>query len=221
MAPRPRYLLLDVDNTLYPRERGIVQRIDARIDRYIVERLGLGPEEADQLRRRLWAEHGTTLTGLMAHYDIDPRDYLEFVHAIGDLAELLGEDRALGAMLARLPIVKIAFTNAPLAHARAVLERLGVRAQFAAIYGIERLGYAPKPGVQAYQRVLAGLGAGAPECILADDRPENLRTARELGMHTVLVDGRDVAADGIADVVIGSVHELEAVLVAQWRIACG
>ena len=206
----PPFLLLDVDNTLYAPSCGIVQRVDARINRYLVERIGVAAEEVDRVRRRLRGAHGTTLCGLMVRASVDPDDYLRFVHAL-DLGALLAPDPALRALLARLPLLKVAVTNGSLAHARGVLARLGVQDLFFRVFSLERLGYLPKPFVHAYQVVLAGLHARGRDCILVEDSAPNLRTARQLGMRTVHVaDGGPAAPD--AEAVIGAIHELEAAL---------
>ncbi len=203
-------LLLDVDNTLYPPSCGVVERVDALINRYLVERVGIEPAEVDALRRRLWSDYGTTLHGLMHGHGIDPEDYLDFVHAI-ELADLLAHDDRLAAMLRRLPLLKVAVTNGSAEHARGVLTCLGVRELFFRVYGLERLGFVPKPYVQAYQVVLADLHAHGRDCILVEDRAVNLRAARQLGMRTVHVaDGVPPGAD--ADVSIASILELEAAL---------
>jgi putative hydrolase of the HAD superfamily len=203
-------LLLDVDNTLYPASCGVVERVDALINRYLVERVGIEPAEVDGIRRRLWSDYGTTLHGLMHGHGIDAEDYLRFVHAI-ELGDLLAQDDRLAAMLRRIPLLKVAVTNGSAAHARGVLACLGVRELFFRVYGLERLGFVPKPYPQAYQVVLADLHAHGRDCILVEDRAVNLRAARQLGMRTVHVaDGGPPAAD--ADVSIASVLELEAAL---------
>lgn len=203
-------LLLDVDNTLYAPSCGVVDRVDVLINRYLVERVGIARAEVDDIRRRLWTDYGTTLHGLMYGHGIDPEDYLEFVHAIA-LDDLLVRDDLLAAMLARIPLLKIAFTNGSARHAHGVLGCLGVRDLFFRVYGLERLGFVPKPYVQAYQVVLADLHAHGRDCVLVEDRAVNLRAARQLGMRTVYVaDGGPAAGD--ADVSIASILELEAAL---------
>ncbi len=204
------FLLLDVDNTLYPPTAGVVDRVDARINRFLVERAGIPAAEVDGTRRRLWQDYGTTLHGLMRSAGVDPDAYLDFVHAI-ELADLLAPDPALAALLARLPFVKVAVTNGSLAHARAVLERLGVRTLFFRLYALERRHYLPKPYVHAYQTVLADLHAHGRDCVLVEDTAANLRAARQLGMRTVYV-GADPAVE--ADSAVASIHDLEAVLPA-------
>jgi putative hydrolase of the HAD superfamily len=188
----------------------VVERVDALINRYLTERLGIDPGEVDGIRRRLWSDYGTTLHGLMHRHGIDPADYLAFVHAI-ELADALPADPALAAMLARLPLLKVAVTNGSEAHARAVLERLGVRDLFFRVYGLERLAFVPKPYVQAYHLVLFDLHAHGRDCILVEDRAVNLRAARQLGMRTVYVcEGGPPAPD--ADLTIPSILGLESAL---------
>ena len=135
----------------------------------------------------------------------------------GDLGaerrDVLERDVALDALLRRLPLLKVAVTNGSAAHARGVLGRLGVREVFFRVYGLERLGFVPKPYVQAYHTVLADLHASGPDCVLVEDRAANLRAARQLGMRTIHVaDGGPPADD--ADVSVASVLELEAALAA-------
>jgi putative hydrolase of the HAD superfamily len=205
-------LLLDIDNTLYPPTRGVIERVDALINRYLIERVGIDEAEVDAIRRRLWSDYGTTLHGLMHRRGIDAHDYLRFVHAI-ELGELLGDDPALRAVLARIPLLKVAVTNGSAAHAHGVLQCLGVRALFFRVYGLERLDFVPKPYVQAYQLVLADLHALGSDCILVEDRAINLRAARQLGMLTVhIADGGPPAPE--ADVSIASVLDLERALAA-------
>lgn len=204
------FLLLDVDNTLYPPSCGIVDRVDVLINRYLVERIGIDAGEVDGVRRSLWSDYGTTLHGLMHCRGIDPEDYLRFVHAV-DLDDVLAPDPALQAMLRRIPLLKVAVTNGSAGHAHAVLERLGIRDLFFRVYGLERLAYLPKPYIHAYHLVLADLHARGTDCVLVEDRAVNLRAARQLGMRTVHVAGGQAhAAD--ADVHIDSIHELETAL---------
>lgn len=209
------FLLLDVDNTLYAPTHGVIERVDALINQYLVERVGIDSAEVNVIRHRMWADFGTTLHGLMHQHGIDPDDYLRFVHAI-PLEEVLAPDPTLGAMLARIPLLKVAVTNGSAAHARGVLDRLGVRRLFFRVYGLERLDYVPKPYAQAYQTVLGDLHARGNDCILVEDRAVNLRAARQLGMRTVYVAaGGGTSPD--ADLTIGSILELETALDADER----
>ncbi len=204
------HLIFDLDNTLYPPSRGVVERVDALINRFMVERLGMSLDEAASLRARYRDAHGTTLNGLMLHHEIEPADYLEAVHEIA-VEELLEPDLALGAMLAALPHRKVIFTNGSTAHAERVLACLDVRGHFSDVFSLEHVAYVPKPERAAFETVLARLGAAAAECLLVDDRIDNLATARALGMRTILVgDAED--ADRSVDGRIASILDLPPVL---------
>ena len=207
---RRHFLLLDVDNTLYPRCLGVVDRIDGRINRYLVERVGIAPDRVDGIRLRLWREFGTTLHGLQRHAQVDLADYSRFVHDI-DHASLLSPHPELGAMLARIPLNKVAVTNGPHRHASAVLACLGVRDLFLGVFGLERLHFLPKPYVHAYQTVLAQLHTTGHDCVLVEDTVANLHAARQLGMRTIFVTNDGPPADS-ADASIPSILDLEAAL---------
>ncbi len=202
------HLICDLDNTLYPPSRGVVERVDALINRFMIERLGMAPEVAATLRARYRDAYGTTLNGLMLHHAIAPDDYLDAVHAIA-IEELLEPDPALDAMLASLPHRKAIFTNGSAAHAERVLACLGVRAHFPDVFSLECVAYVPKPDRAAFETVLDRLGARAVDCAFVDDRRDNLATARALGMRTILVG--DTSADQV-DHAIPSILELAAVL---------
>ncbi|WP_376789279.1 pyrimidine 5'-nucleotidase [Thermoflexus sp.] len=191
---RLRYLILDLDDTLYPRRSGLMDLISERIGRYMVERLGFPPAEAEALRQRYYTQYGTTLRGLMEEHSIDPEDYLAYVHDV-PLEAYIQPNPALDRMLGRIPLTKVIFTNASEEHARRVIERLGIAHHFPIILDVRRLEYYNKPDPEAYRRILQHLRAQGPECIFVDDSARNLRPARALGMITILVD--DQTEDGV------------------------
>lgn len=202
------HVIFDLDNTLYPPSRGVVERVDDRINRFMIERLGLAPDVAGALRARYRDQHGTTLSGLMLHHEVQPDDYLEDVHTIA-VEELLDADPALDAMLATIPHRKVVFTNGSAAHAERVLACLGIRAHFADVFSLECVAYVPKPERAAFETVLGRLGVAAHECVFLDDRADNLATARALGMRTVLV---GAATDSDENVALHSILDLPALL---------
>jgi putative hydrolase of the HAD superfamily len=189
-------ILFDLDNTLYPPERELFSLIDVRINRYMSEVLGIAPAEVDGLRRRYWAAYGVTLGGLIRHHGVDPEAYLEYVHDV-DVAARIAPDPGLRAALASLPQRKAVFTNGSRGHAERVLSALGVADQFEAIFDIRVAAYRPKPYVEPYHRVLAHLELPGERCAMVEDTVENLRTAKALGMRTVLVGGDE--APGFVD----------------------
>jgi putative hydrolase of the HAD superfamily len=180
------YLLFDLDDTLYTAQCGLWAAIGARIDRYMVERLGLAPETTAAQRKHYLETYGTTLNGLRREHEIDPHEFLQFVHDV-PVTEFLAPSAKLDGMLARLPQTKVVFTNADAPHARRVLACLGIAHHFQQIIDIHTLEFANKPDQRAYQRALALLGARPEACLFVDDAVRNLRPAQALGMTTVLV----------------------------------
>jgi putative hydrolase of the HAD superfamily len=206
-------LVLDLDNTLYPADRGVVERVDAAIVRFMTDDLGMELAVAHETRARYRDAYGTTLHGLMRHHDVDPDAYLARIHAI-EIDDVLAPDAALRALLEALPQRKSVLTNGAAVHATRVLDRLGLRPCFAEVFSLERTAYVPKPEPGAFRTVLAALGAAPGDCLFADDRPDNCRTARALGMRTALVGPTGGGGDAAIDVRIASIHELPAALAA-------
>jgi len=178
-----RAWIFDLDNTLYPARCDLFGQISARMTDYVGRLLGIGPEEALRLQKEHYRVHGTTLNGLMKSHDLDPEDYLAFVHDI-DLAALV-PDAELSRALTRLPGRRFVFTNGCRNHAARVLERLEIAHLFDAIWDIRTIGYRPKPEAVAYRTVLASSGVLASEAAMFDDIARNLVEAHALGLTTV------------------------------------
>ena len=179
-------LLFDLDNTLYPPERELFNLIDVRINRFMTEQVGIPAAAVDDLRREYWAAYGVTLQGLIRHHAVDPEDYLHYVHDV-DVASRLSPDPQLREMLGALPQRKAVFTNGSSCHAERVLDTLGIADRFERVFDIRVANYLPKPFLEPYQAVLAALGIAADDCTMVEDSRDNLRTAKQLGMTTVLV----------------------------------
>ncbi|MGE5540405.1 MAG: pyrimidine 5'-nucleotidase [Gemmatimonas sp.] len=177
--------VFDLDNTLYPVECPLFEQVDRRMTDYIAARFGVPHDAARRLQKDYWKRYGTTLKGLMLHHDIEPEEFLDFVHEI-DLT-VLPDNPDLKAALERLPGRKVIFTNGPGRHAAAVLDRLGIAGHFETVFDIASFDYMPKPEEAAYRGMLAELGADPRRCALFEDTLENLAPAATLGMTTILV----------------------------------
>jgi len=208
---RVEFLLLDLDETLYAPECGVLRRVDERINAYLRERVGVPRGEVDAVRSALRRAHGTTLRGLVLRHAVDQDEYLRFVHDL-DLSDLLAPDPALRALLGRLPPRKVVFTNAPRLHARQVLRLLQVEEAFHDVVALEDLGYLPKPDPASYRQVLTRIGAAARACCLVDDTRANLLPASALGMRTVWKAKEAQSCDTVHHAIV-ELHELEAL----WR----
>lgn len=205
-------LLFDLDNTLYSADRELFSLIDVRINRFMVEEAGIAPPEVDDLRRDYWQRYGVTLQGLIRHHAVDPEAYLDYVHDV-DVASRLDPDPGLRRCLQQLTQRKVVFTNGSRAHALRVLDRLEITDQFEAIFDIRVASYLPKPFVDPYHKVLDALGLKARHCIMVEDSLANLRTAKELGMGTILV-GDSLSAPYVDARISRAEQVLQAL--AQW-----
>lgn len=209
-----RTILFDLDDTLYPRQAGVMDQIRALMLQYLQTRLDLSPEEADLLRRQYFSTFGTTMRGLQVNHQIDPDEFLRYVHDI-PLHRFLRPNPRLEAILAAIPHDKIVFTNASREHARRVLGILGIGQHFSRIVDVRDMNYESKPQPSAYRRICELLDIQPEECMLVEDNIRNLQPAKALGMTTVLVtNGHDAAADA-ADYVIARIEDIDGVLASM------
>ncbi len=188
--------IFDLDNSLYPASTDLFRLIDCRMGAFIGQLLEVDAAEARRIQKHYFREHGTTLAGLMRAHGVDPREFLHFVHDI-DLARLTA-DPAVVAGLDRLPGRKFVFTNSDEAHARRVLDRIGLANAFDGLHDIHAMDYLPKPDPKTYA-LMCGRYAIDPETALfVDDMARNLAPAKALGMATVWLDNGSEQAGGAA-----------------------
>ncbi|RHW17999.1 pyrimidine 5'-nucleotidase [Sphingomonas gilva] len=196
--PHVRNWIFDLDNTLYPAASGLFALIDERMGAFVQRLLGCDAEEAYRVQKALFVSHGTTLSGLMETHDVDPREFLEYVHDIA--LDALTGDPALADTIARLPGRKLIFTNGSDGHARRVLDRLGLGGCFEAVHDIQACAYVPKPDARAYRSLCDRFGIDPAESLFADDMPRNLAPAKAIGMTTLWIDnGSEDAGVGPCD----------------------
>jgi putative hydrolase of the HAD superfamily len=184
---RERVWLFDLDNTLHDASPHIFPHIHHAMREYIERLLGVDAAEAARIRERYWTRYGTTLAGLMRHHGVDPHHFLAATHRFDELHRMVVFDRALGAMLRRLPGRKIVFSNAPRAYATAVLDIMGMRHRFDGVWTIERLRFRQKPQLAGFHRLLREERLHPAQCVMVEDSAANLLPARRLGMRTVLI----------------------------------
>ena len=206
-----RYILFDLDDTLYPRHAGVMDQIRDRMLVYLRSRLDLSPDEADALRRHYFQTYGTTMRGLQINYQINTEEYLHYVHNI-PLHNFLTANARLDSVLASIAETKVVFTNSSREHATKVLNLLGITHHFDRIIDVRDVGYESKPQPAAYRLACDLLAAPPGECVMVDDNTRNLEPAKALGMTTVLVlDGNDPSPESAgltADHVISSIEEI-------------
>jgi putative hydrolase of the HAD superfamily len=203
------YILFDLDETLYPREAGLMTAIVERILQFMIQKVGIPADDVLLKRLNYHQQHGTALRGLMHEYQIDPLEYLAFVHDLNP-ANFFGASPPLDALLYEIPLRKIIFTNADQLHAERVLNTLHVRPHFEQIIDIAAINYQCKPDPLAYQQALTLLKVSGERCIMIDDSPRNLMPAKDLGMTTILVN--DAGASFAIDYVVPTVFHIGPIL---------
>jgi len=180
-------IFFDLDGTLYGDDSGLWDLLVGRIHLFMQERVGLSEKEISETRLKYLKQYGTTLRGLHIHYNVDPQEYLAYVHDI-PIEERINKNHELEQMLKQLRQKKWIWTNASKAHAERVLNALGVRGYFRGIVDIERMAFQNKPEIAAYTIAMDDAGElEAKRTLFIDDRAENLAPAKELGSKTILV----------------------------------
>ncbi len=178
--------IFDLDNTLYPARANLFALIDAKMTDYVARLLDLDAVAARRVQKQHFLNHGTTLAGLMAEHEIDPADFLTYVHDIE--MDVLEENAPLAAALAKLPGRKLVFTNGDKPYALKVLDRLGLGASFEAVHDIHAMDLVPKPAASAYAGLCAAFGIDPTRALFVEDMARNLKPAKAIGMTTVWVD---------------------------------
>lgn len=184
-----RCLIIDLDDTLYPHESGAWLMIRDRITQYLLEVMQFPEDEVDTLRNRLWSQYGTTLRGLQTEYAVDMEHYLAYVHD-SPLENVISRDESLSSMLADLPWRKVIFTNGDGGHTEKVTKLLGIRHHFEQIVDIHAVKPHCKPEKSAFEIALSIFNEDPAHCLMVDDTPANLDTAKSLGIRTVSVGER-------------------------------
>ena len=177
--------IFDLDNTLYPRSVDLFAQIDYRMTAYISKRFDMEPTLARKRQKKYYHNYGTTLRGLMTEENVDPADFLSFVHEID--YSVLDANPNLGNKINQLPGEKIIFTNGTVTHAQNTLDALNIKTEFSEIYDIIWSDHIPKPDKIPYQKLVRQKSLIPDYCCMFEDLPRNLEIPHELGMKTVLV----------------------------------
>jgi len=177
--------VFDLDNTLYRADSQFFSQIDQKMTAYIERYLNISTQEATKIRQDYWVEYGTTLSGLIKVNNMDPEDFLAYVHDV-DLTALAPEP-ALRDVIKNLPGRKFIFTNGSKAHAHNVAGHLNLWDLFDGSFGIEDANYIPKPKHDPYRIFCDQFDIQPQTAIMFEDSPSNLQVPKTLGMKTVLI----------------------------------
>jgi putative hydrolase of the HAD superfamily len=177
--------VFDLDNTLYPASSGLFPLVQARMNEYIGNLLGVSLENAKALRAQYFREHGTTMHGLMAVHRVDPHEFMAFVHDV-DLS-VVPENPELVAALNGLSGRKLIYTNGSVPHAENLLRHLGISHCFDDIFDIVASDFTPKPAMAPLRVFVDRFGVRPLGALMVEDMAKNLAPAAEIGMTTAWV----------------------------------
>jgi putative hydrolase of the HAD superfamily len=177
--------VFDLDNTLYPASSGLFPLVQARMNDYIRNLLGVSIEAAKELRAQYFREHGTTMHGLMAVHRVDPHEFMAFVHDVD--VSIVPANPELAAALRGLSGRKLIYTNGSVPHAENLLKHLQISDCFDDIFDIVASDFAPKPAMVALRLFVDRYGVRPTGALMVEDMAKNLAPAAELGMTTAWV----------------------------------
>ena len=181
--------LFDLDNTLHDASHAAFGETNVAVNTYMIEHLGVDPDEAGRLRLQYLHRYGATLLGLVRHHGVRAAHFLELTHRHPGLEDRLRTSAHDRAALKRLRGRKIVLTNAPRAYTLRVLNGLGMAGLFDGVISIEDMAMfgqlRPKPDARMFRCIAARLKVRTSDCVLVEDSLANQKSARGLGMRTV------------------------------------
>ncbi len=180
-------LIFDLDDTLYTNSSGIWSLIRSRIDLFMISKVGYTQENVHSARENFFREYGTTLRGLESVHNIDPMEYLKFVHDV-PIDEHVFPNSKLNSMLSKIKQRKVIFTNGDRWHARRVTDALQISDHFYKIIDVLDVSPYCKPMIESFEIAFEHLEITETQKILfIDDSFRNIQMANKLGLQTVWV----------------------------------
>ena len=175
--------IFDCDGVLYDDLEGVFGQVSKRMTEYISQKLDLSLEKAKELQTNYFHKYNTSLNGLMIHHDIDPQEFLKYVHDIN--LDFLKKDLKLRKELIELKTKKFVFTNGSHEHASNITKTLGISDLFDGFFDITDCNFIPKPSIEPYRKLIDKFNIKPSETVFIEDIAINLEPAKKLGMKTV------------------------------------
>ena len=192
-----KYWIFDLDNTLYSGQTKVFSEVDKKMSAYISKKMNIDLFKAKEIQKKYFYEYGTTLSGLMRKDNIDPNEFLEFVHDI-DIS-WLPKDKLLREELIKIKEKKYIFSNGSHAHIRNVTNQLGIDDLFDGAFDITDANFLPKPRIEPYKKLIQKFKLDPNKSILIEDIAHNLEQAKNLGMKTCWLKNDETFAKKDAD----------------------
>jgi len=192
-----KYWIFDLDNTLYSGKTKVFEQVDKKMSKYISNKLNVTIEDAKKIQKNYFHEYNTTLNGMIKNHNVDPNEFLEFVHDID--INFLNKDIKLGEELKKLNGKKIIFTNGSRKHAINVTQKIGIDQYFDDVFDIVDSKFIPKPAMEPYKKLVEKHKIDPNLCTFVEDIARNLKPAYEMGMKTVWIENDEPWASKFSD----------------------
>lgn len=208
-----KYLLFDLDNTLYSCTAQINANITKRMLNFVADYLGVSLDDAILARKQNLPRFGTTLEWLVAEKNLSKdgvEAYFKALHPQNE-AEEVPFDPNLRPFLQAINLPKAVLTNAPREHAERILQKLNVLDLFCTINDLRSNNLKGKPHKEAYLSALKNSNFNLQETLFLDDLPKYVDGFAKLGGRAVLIDSENSYKDTQYER-IKSIYELESLL---------
>ena len=175
--------IFDCDGVLYKDLEAVFGQVSKRMTEYISKKLDLDLKKAKELQTNYFHKYNTSLNGLMIHHDINPEEFLKYVHEIN--LDFLKKDLVLRKELLKLNAKKFVFTNGSHDHVINITKHLGIDDVFDGAFDITDCNYIPKPAIEPYKKLINKFDIDPNETVFIEDIAKNLEPAKKVGMKTV------------------------------------
>ena len=175
--------IFDCDGVLYKDLEKVFGQVSKKMTEYIAKKLNLDLKKAKELQTNYFHKYNTSLNGLMIHHEINPDEFLKYVHDIN--LDFLEKDLVLRKELLKLEAKKIVFTNGSNDHVANITKHLGIDDLFDGVFDIVDCNFIPKPAIESYEKLSKKFNINPNETVFIEDIAKNLEPAKKLGMKTV------------------------------------
>lgn len=189
-------LVFDLDNTLYSQSLGYQELADAKMYRFLEEKMGMSFEEYKKECQNWRKKCGSTF-GLYKEKGTSFDEYLQYVceHNMDKVAY----NDELYQKLKSLPHKKIIYTDANLKHVQNTLPRLKLDDVITDIFTVADGGYIWKGYDGGFERFVKFYNLNPEESVIFEDNLNNLRKAKSLGFVTVLINEEGIEKPDFCD----------------------
>ena len=176
------YFIFDLDGTCYQELEEVFGQVSKRMGEFISKKINVDLKKAKDIQKEYFYKYNTTLNGLILKHNIDPHEFLKYVHDI-DIS-FLQKDKILRKELIKLKAKKYIFTNGSHDHIINVTKHLGIEDLFDGMWDIVDSNFKPKPLIEPYKMLIKKFNIDPKKAIFIDDIAKNLEPAKKIGIKT-------------------------------------